>query len=171
MNPVNTCLGQPVDSASGEADPRSPSRDVADPRGSVGLAEPAARAANEEALSTANEFEFAALRSALRGSGCLARGNDLGRLLEDQRCGDFVALAKLIGTAVTAGGCASHFAWRSPSPTFGSIRIKQFECSASSYKLCGACLTVAASMGTYSRNVRIDRHPVIQFLSFTEYPS
>jgi len=39
---------------------------------------------------------FAALRQALRGSGGVARGDDLARLLEDHCLGDFVSLARLI---------------------------------------------------------------------------
>lgn len=37
-----------------------------------------------------------ALREALRGNGGIAQGDDLARLLEDHRLGDFVSLARLI---------------------------------------------------------------------------
>jgi hypothetical protein len=43
-----------------------------------------------------NSSAFVNLLSAFRGSGGTARGDDLGRLLEDHRCGDFVSLARLI---------------------------------------------------------------------------
>lgn len=39
---------------------------------------------------------FVALRGALRGSGGIAQGDDLARLLEDHRLGDFVSLARLV---------------------------------------------------------------------------
>lgn len=39
---------------------------------------------------------FAALRGALRASGGIAQGDDLARLLEDHRLGDFVSLPRLI---------------------------------------------------------------------------
>ncbi len=44
----------------------------------------------------ATERGFDALRVALRASGGIADGNDLARLLEDHRLGDFVSLARLI---------------------------------------------------------------------------
>ena len=47
------------------------------------------------------------LRSAFRASGGLARGDDLGRLLENQHGGDFVTLADLIGSHDVFG-----FEWR-----------------------------------------------------------
>jgi hypothetical protein len=45
---------------------------------------------------TATERDFSALRQAFRPSGGIARGDDLARLLEDHRCGDFVSLARFI---------------------------------------------------------------------------
>lgn len=42
------------------------------------------------------EHDFRSLCVAFRATGGTARGDDLVRLLEDQRCGDFVTLAKLI---------------------------------------------------------------------------
>lgn len=47
------------------------------------------------------------MRDAYRRSGGLARGEELARLLEDQRRGDFVSLAKLI-----AAGEVLAFEWR-----------------------------------------------------------
>lgn len=46
--------------------------------------------------TTAGEREFRALCSAYRNSGGMLRGDDLARLLEDHRCGDFVSLARFI---------------------------------------------------------------------------
>ena len=51
--------------------------------------------------------QFLAMRDAYRRSGGLARGEDLARLLEDHRRGDFVSLAKLI-----AAGEVLAFEWR-----------------------------------------------------------
>ena len=51
--------------------------------------------------------QFLAMRDAYRRSGGLARGEDFARLLEDQRRGDFVSLAKLI-----AAGEVLAFEWR-----------------------------------------------------------
>lgn len=44
----------------------------------------------------ATEHDFNALRHAFRPSGGIARGDDLARLLEDHRCGDFISLARFI---------------------------------------------------------------------------
>lgn len=51
--------------------------------------------------------QFLAMRDAYRRTGGLARGDDFARLLEDQRRGDFVSLAKLI-----AAGEVLAFEWR-----------------------------------------------------------
>jgi hypothetical protein len=45
---------------------------------------------------TASEHDFSVLRHAFRPSGGIARGDDLSRLLEDHRCGDFISLARFI---------------------------------------------------------------------------
>ncbi len=44
----------------------------------------------------ASEHDFGLLRHAFRPSGGIARGDDLSRLLEDHRCGDFISLARFI---------------------------------------------------------------------------
>ena len=44
----------------------------------------------------ATEHDFNVLRHAFRPSGGIARGDDLSRLLEDHRCGDFISLARFI---------------------------------------------------------------------------
>lgn len=43
-----------------------------------------------------SKIEFDAVRAACRASGGIATGDDLARLLEDHRCGDFVSLARHI---------------------------------------------------------------------------
>lgn len=43
-----------------------------------------------------SEHDFGLLRHAFRPSGGIARGDDLSRLLEDHRCGDFISLARFI---------------------------------------------------------------------------
>jgi hypothetical protein len=53
-------------------------------------------AADDLYARTPNSGAFVNLLSAFRASGGTARGDDLGRLLEDHRCGDFVSLARLI---------------------------------------------------------------------------
>ncbi|MDL2336996.1 MAG: hypothetical protein QFE16_04055 [Pseudomonadota bacterium] len=50
---------------------------------------------------------FAGLLAAYRSSGGTARGDDVARLLEDYRLGDFVSLARLI-----ASGEVFSFEWR-----------------------------------------------------------
>jgi hypothetical protein len=45
---------------------------------------------------TPNSGAFVNMLGVFRASGGTARGDDLGRLLEDHRCGDFVSLARLI---------------------------------------------------------------------------
>lgn len=50
--------------------------------------------------------DFIALGVAYRGSGGLARGDDLARLLEERRCGDYSSLARLI-----VGGLVFSFRW------------------------------------------------------------
>jgi len=44
----------------------------------------------------ASEHDFSILRHAFRPTGGIARGDDLSRLLEDHRCGDFISLARFI---------------------------------------------------------------------------
>ncbi len=51
---------------------------------------------------------FAALLGAFRATGGTARGDDVARLLEDHRLGDFISLAKLISGRQVFG-----FEWRS----------------------------------------------------------
>jgi hypothetical protein len=46
---------------------------------------------------------FKALRAALRQSGGIAKGDDLARLLEDHRLGDFISLARLIAHHLVFG--------------------------------------------------------------------
>ena len=43
-----------------------------------------------------SDRDFRVMRDVYRGSGGIARGDDLARLLEDHRCGDFISLARLI---------------------------------------------------------------------------
>ena len=50
---------------------------------------------------------FAALLAAFRATGGTARGDDVARLLEDHRIGDFISLARLI-----AGADVFGFEWR-----------------------------------------------------------
>ena len=50
---------------------------------------------------------FSALLAAFRATGGTARGDDVARLLEDHRLGDFIGLAKLI-----ANGDVFGFEWR-----------------------------------------------------------
>jgi len=54
----------------------------------------------------ASDLGLVALREAYRPSGGIARGDDLGRLLEDYCCGDFVNLARWI-----VGGRVFGFEW------------------------------------------------------------
>ena len=54
-----------------------------------------------------SERDFTTLRAAYRGSGGIARGDELARRLEDHRCGDFVSLARLI-----VSGEVISFEWR-----------------------------------------------------------
>ena len=57
---------------------------------------PPARADRARVLP--EDRDFLAMHAAYRASGGLARGDDLARLFEDRRCGDFVSLARLIAT-------------------------------------------------------------------------
>lgn len=59
-------------------------------------ADPAPHGAGQVVSTTPGEREFRALCSAFRNSGGMLRGDDLARLLEDHRCGDFVSLARFI---------------------------------------------------------------------------
>lgn len=45
-----------------------------------------------------NSHGFIGMLSAYRASGGLARGDPLGRLLDDWQCGDFISLARLIAS-------------------------------------------------------------------------
>lgn len=58
--------------------------------------EPAPRGAGRAVGAAPGEPDFRALCSAFRNSGGMLRGDDLARLLEDHRCGDFVSLARFI---------------------------------------------------------------------------
>jgi len=60
---------------------------------SARLATPACR---ERADVLPKDRDFVAMHAAYRGSGGMARGDDLARLLEDRQRGDFVSLARLI---------------------------------------------------------------------------
>lgn len=57
--------------------------------------------------SPADAAHFDALRHVFRQTGGIARGDDLGRLLEDRHSGDFVTLARFI-----AAGEVFGFEWR-----------------------------------------------------------
>ena len=60
---------------------------------SARLATPACR---ERADVLPKDRDFVAMHAAYRASGGMARGDDLARLLEDRRRGDFASLARLI---------------------------------------------------------------------------
>jgi hypothetical protein len=85
-------------------------RDLApDPRWARSSAIP--QAAQEPPECFHDEREFAALRVAYRATGGVACGDDLARLLEDQRCGDFVSLARLIASRDIFGFVWQHAFW------------------------------------------------------------
>ena len=73
--------------------------------------QPSERSSTLEPIDAIGELPtsrgFAALLAAYRATGGTARGDDVARLLEDHRVGDFVSLAKLI-----AGGRVFGFEWR-----------------------------------------------------------
>jgi hypothetical protein len=68
---------------------------------------PAGPAPDESISDLPSSHGFSALLSAYRSTGGTARGDDLARLLEDYRLGDFVSLAKLIASNAVFG-----FPWR-----------------------------------------------------------
>lgn len=54
-----------------------------------------------------SERNFVAMQALYRSSGGIACGDDLARLLEDHRCGDFVSLQRLLSSHEIFG-----FEWR-----------------------------------------------------------
>ena len=58
-----------------------------------------------------DDLALAALRTAYRASGGIARGDDLGRLLADHGRGDFISLAKLLADEDIFGFEFRHATW------------------------------------------------------------
>lgn len=64
--------------------------------GAGSLNRTAARAPQSQTAPPPSDAQFRGLRAAYGHSGGLARGDDLARLLEDRKQGDFVSLAKVL---------------------------------------------------------------------------
>lgn len=63
---------------------------------SAGFADLHSAATLPDAAPQPTEEQFDALRTRYQSTGGVAAGDDLARLLDDHRCGDFVSLARLI---------------------------------------------------------------------------
>ena len=92
----------PFQTTSEAPSPREPA--MLTPWNAAARLAPTARADRARVLP--EDRDFLAMHAAYRASGGLARGDDLARLFEDRRCGDFISLAGLI----TAGEIFS-FDW------------------------------------------------------------
>ncbi len=68
-------------------------------------------AAGAPGSGPANDDDFAALSTALRASGGLARGDELARLLQERQRGDFVSLARLIASRQVFSFQWQHSFW------------------------------------------------------------
>ncbi len=80
---------------------------------------------------------FAALLAAYRASGGTARGDDVARLLEEHRMGDFVSLARHIAAREIFG-----FEWR------GALWIPMFQFELRDLSIKPAASTVLAELGS-----------------------